>query len=38
MITAIIGVVGTLAGGFLGFWGAVKAARFQHFFASGRQS
>ncbi len=35
MITAIIGVVGTLAGGFLGFWGAVKAARFQHFFASG---
>lgn len=35
MITAIIGVVGTLAGALLGFWGAMKAARFQHFFASG---
>ncbi len=35
MITAIIGVVGTLAGGILGFWGAVKAAHSQHFFASG---
>lgn len=35
MITAIIGVVGTLAGALFGFWGAMKAARFQHFFASG---
>ncbi len=35
MITAIIGVLGTLAGGLLGFWGAMRAARFQHFYASG---
>ena len=35
MITAIIGVVGTLAGALLGFWGAIRAARFQHFYASG---
>lgn len=34
MITAIIGVVGTLAGALFGFCGAMKAARFQHFFAS----
>ena len=35
MITVIIGVVGTLAGALLGFWGAMRAARFQHFYASG---
>lgn len=33
MITAIIGVIGTLAGALLGFWGAMKAARFKHFFS-----
>ena len=35
MFTAIIGIIGTLAGALLGFWGAMKAARFQHFFSSG---
>lgn len=35
MDVAIIGVIGTLAGAFIGFWGAMKAARFQHFFSSG---
>jgi hypothetical protein len=35
MDAAIIGVIGTLAGAFIGFWGAMKVARFQHFFSSG---
>lgn len=34
MIASIVGVVGTLAGAFLGFWGAMKAARSQIFYAS----
>jgi ABC-type lipoprotein release transport system permease subunit len=33
MDAAIIGVIGTVAGAFIGFWGAMKAARFQHFFS-----
>lgn len=35
MDAAIIGVIGTVAGAFIGFWGAMKAARFQNFFSSG---
>lgn len=35
MDAAIIGVTGTRTGAFIGFWGAMQAARFQQLFSSG---
>lgn len=34
MIVAIVGILGTLAGALLGFWGAMKTARSHLFYAS----